>query len=281
MAIPRSVSGFIQDSIIDLATPSIADLARSVVKALVPSQPPNEGFSEVFIVNKLAVEFGDESKLADWVASLDKELASASFFAIKEIKQKKAYKWEEVIAAFNNADALTQIDGSHRRNVRKWSKNSSAWFNFDGSPDSEDVEQLKTWFKGVITELNPKIYDNSELVQNGVIDKLAKIANETGARVNDFGSFFHGTDSHREKVLEISVVRFPNKTQPHILLYRLEVQAWFASSRILFVEENQAGFEVDVQQMKFELNPKIADAISEEHVHKFKEKLEDPDTFDF
>lgn len=260
---------------------TIADIARTASKALMPSKPPHEGYSEVFIQTKLAVEFGDEDTLSDWVASLDKELSTAAFFAVKEIKQKKAFEWESCVAALNNCDALIQEKDSHRRHSDKWSKSTDDFFKVDGSPDSEDVKQLESWFKGSICKFNPKIYENSELVQKGVITRLAKIASETGARISSFEKLFHATDSHRDKVLEISVIRFPTKDNPHLLLYRLVVDAFFQCSRTLAWESNKSGFEYDIQEMKFKLNPDIVDSIRDEHVDKFKNKLEDASTYEW
>lgn len=265
----------------EIAKSSVDNLARFAVNALNPTKPPHEGYNKVYIETKLAVEFGSQESLESWVKDLDDQLATASFFAIKEIKQKQAYEWENTVAALNNCDALVQIKDSHRRSVKTWSKSTTDFFKFDGSADSEDVEKLATWFKEVMCEFNPKIYENSTLVREGVVEKLAAIANETGARVESFESFFTATDSHRDRVLEISIIRFPTKDEPHILLYRLEVDAWFKCNRILFAEDNRAGFEVDVQEMKFKLNDKIAGEIEAEHVKKMKAKLSDESTYNF
>lgn len=186
-----------------------------------------------------------------------------------------------MVAVLNNCDALVQIKDSHKREVKEWSKSTKDFFKFNGSPDSEDVNSLENWFKGVICDFDPKIYENSTLVREGVVTKLAKIAAETGARVKSFESFFTATDSHRDRVLEISIIRFPTKNEPHILLYRLQIDAWFKCNRVLFVEGNQAGFEVDVQEMKFKLNEKVSGTIEKEHVEKFSVKLSDPKTFEW
>ncbi|HAT13027.1 MAG TPA: hypothetical protein DCS91_05105 [Microcoleaceae bacterium UBA11344] len=67
----------------EIAKASVDNLARFALNALHPTKPPHEGYSQVFIETKLAVEFGDEASLTSWVKSLDEELATASFFAIK------------------------------------------------------------------------------------------------------------------------------------------------------------------------------------------------------
>jgi len=258
------------------------NIARAAINGLVAKKPTFEGFSEVYIQDKLAFEFGNEkSKLSDWVNALDDQLAAVSLFAIKEIKSKKLYEWDKMIAALNNCDQLVQVKDSHKKIAETWTKSSQDFFKFNGAPDSDDVRALENWFKEKIVNLDAKIYENSTLVSKGVVTKMAKIATQTGSAVDSFEHFFANNSSQRERVLEISIVRFPFKDDPHLRVFRIVVFAWFNCSRILFAETNKAGFDLDVDVMKFNLNPKIVDAVDAKFVENAKKKLSDPTTFDF
>jgi hypothetical protein len=260
------------------------NLARAAINGLAAKKPESKDhlFDEVYVQDKLAFEFGNEKeKLSDWVNALDDKLAAASLFAIKEIKSKKLYEWEPMIAAFNNCDQLIQEKDSHKKIAKTWEKSSQDFFKFDGSPNSSDVQALSNWFKDQIVSLDPKIYENSTLVQKGVVERLAKLAVQTGSKVDSFEHFFVNNTDERQKVLEISIVRFPYKDDPHVRVFRIVIFAWFHCTRILFAETNKAGFEVECDVMKFTLNPKIVAAVDKEFVDNAKAKLKDPKTFDF
>ena len=110
------------------------------------------------------------------------------------------------------------------------------------------------------------------------MERLAGLASETGVAVKDFESLFAGTDSQRDKVMEIGIIRFPTKNDAKIKLYRLVVFAYFKSSRILFVQHDQAGFEVEYDSVEFKVNTGTIDT---KFANKAKEKLLDASVFDF
>jgi len=244
-------------------------------------QPKFEGYTDVYIETKLAVEFGESKSQSDWVKSLDDELSTISFFAIKEIKSNKAYTWDDCIVSLNNADALVQVNDSYKSKTDIWKKSNTDFFKTDGKPTENAIKELEIFFKSVCDEVDTKIYENSTLVDKGIVTKLASIAQETGARISNFGKLFYAKDSQKEKVLEISIIRFPIKDDPYITLFRIDVEAWFSCNRVLMVENNNSGFNVDVKQVKYNLNKEIKNAISAEHIEKFKAKLDEPDLFDF
>ena len=229
----------------------------------------------------MAAQFGDYENASDWVKELDDELSTLAFFSIKAIKEKQAYEWENCVAALNNSDGLVEMPDSHRSKIGKYTNSSTDVFKVDGSASETEVKKLETLFKETCDEVDPTIFENSELVRLNVPNRMANIAAETGARISNFGKLFYATDEHSERVLEISIVRFPDKETPHLRLFRITIEAWFSCKRVGPVETNNNGFIVDVNAMKFKLNDTIKDVITDKHVQKFKDKLEEPGLFDF
>ena len=114
-----------------------------------------------------------------------------------------------------------------------------------------------------------------------MVTRLAKIAAETGASVNSFKNFWANKDSKSEKVLEIGLIRFPDTENPHIKLYRIQIFAWYNSARVLMVQHDQAGFDLEFDVMKFKANDSIVAEITKEQLKNISNKLEKPATFDF
>jgi len=243
-------------------------------------------YGEVYIQTAMAKEFGKGEELSDWVKALDKEMSIASFYAVKElktaVKEKKKLDWEFVVSIMNNADGITQVPGSHKKVYETLDVSEGmSWFKFDGSPDASKINTIKTWFKQKLIGTDPKIYDNSLIVQNGALNRLAKIAAETGAAVDSVEHFFANHDSKQDKVLEIGVIRFPIKEEPFIKLFRIQIFAWFCSDRVLMVQKDQAGFDLELDVMHFKPVQAVVDKISDEFSTKMVDKLADPDTWDW
>ena len=114
-----------------------------------------------------------------------------------------------------------------------------------------------------------------------MITRLANIAAQTGASVDSFKNFWANTDSQRDKVLEIGLIRFPDKENPHIKLYRIQIFAWYNSARVLMVQHDQAGFDLNVDVMKFKALDNLVEGITADQLKNVSEKLNDPSTFDF
>jgi len=260
----------------------------------VPASPENvlttgpgqdSAFSQVYVQTKLAVEFGDgeHPTLSEWLQKLDDELAGASIWALKAIKSNRSAltDFNQTMTVLNNSDGLIQAPDTFNSRVNRYTRDTQDDFKFDGSPSSADVEALKIWFQQQVNAVDPKIYNNSEIVKNGVVERLAKIASETGARVHDFESFFSGHEEKRERVLELSIIRFPDKANPHVHLFRIEVYAWFSCDRILFHGHNKSGMDVDIKSVKYKLNPAIADKVGGVFAAKAKEKMADDEFFNF
>ena len=265
-----------------MVTESIySDIQNNPIRVLLPTKSTVKGFDEIYVSNKLAVEFSENDvPLSEWAQSLDDDIALASFFALKEIVTKEAFTdFDKCIQVLNNSDQLVQIEGTYKAEAREWRKSSEANWKIDGSPNSEDVKVLEKWFKDYVDSVDPSIYKNSVIVKNGIVTRLAKIANETGARVENFDEIFYDADEKREKVLELSIIRFPSNDQPHIQLFKLVVEASFYSKRITFHECNESGFSFDLKTVKFSFNSALKGATSVENLNKVRKKLADPESY--
>ena len=249
-----------------------------------PPKQEDTPFSKVYIHTGVAKEF-EGVDLSEWVQALDDKMSIACVMAVRDLKLWKEKNgadyltWDKVESVFNNCDYIVKDEASSKRINQMKSYDETNWFKVDGSPDPAREREIITWFKDLFNKAGEQdILDNSVIVQNGTLDRLAAIASETGARVKDFESFFAATDQKRDKVMEIGVIRFPRKGDAKIKLYRLVVFAFFQSSRVLMVQHDQAGVEVEYNSVEFK--PYTA-SIDTQFAEKAKEKLSDPDTFDF
>ena len=246
----------------------------------------NTPFSHVFIHDKIAKEF-DGDNLSDWVQKLDNHMVTACTMAVRDLKLwlkehgADYLTWDKVESIFNNCDYIVKDDASAKRINDIKIYDEVNWFRFDGSPDECRKREIITWFKDLFNkEGEQAVLDNSVIVQEGTLDRLASIAAETGAAVKDPASLFVATDKRSDKVMEIGVIRFPRREDPYIKLFRLEIFAFFKSSRILVGQRDQAGFEIEYNSVQFKPNKRVVDGIAEEFVEKAREKLKDPKTFE-
>ena len=240
-------------------------------------------FSKVFIHTKIAKEF-DSTSLSEWVQALDDEMSVACCMAVKDLKVwlkehgADYLTWDRVQSIFNNCDYIVKDEKSSKRINDIKTFDETRWFNFPGS-DMARKRIILTWFKDLFNKHGEQaVVDNSVIVQEGTLDRLAEIASECGAAVKDAGSLFYGTDSKRDKVMEIGVIRFPKKGDAKIKLFRLVIFAFFKSARILLTQRDQAGFEVEYDSVEFRPNTAAIDA---KFAGKAKAKLAQEDTFDF
>lgn len=111
---------------------------------------------------------------------------------------------------FNNCDYIVKdVKSSKRINDIK-TFNEMNWCKFDGGPDAIRKREIIAWFKDLFNkEGEHDVIDNSVIVQDGTMDRLASIASESGAAIKDPASLFAASDEKSDKVLEIGVIRFP------------------------------------------------------------------------
>ena len=243
----------------------------------------NTPYSKVFIHTRVAKEF-DGVSLSDWAQALDDEMSVACCLAVKDLKKwlkehgADYLTWDRVQSVFNNCDYIVKDESSSKRINDIQAFDQTRWFDFPGS-DEVRKRKILTWFKDLFNKHGEQsVLDNSIIVQGGTLNRLADIASDCGAAVKDPASLFAATDSKRDKVMEIGVIRFPAKGNARIKLFRLSIFAFFKSSRILFAQRDQAGFEVEYDSVEFKPNTA---AIDTKFAAKAKAKLAEEDTFDF
>ena len=237
------------------------------------------------ISTRVAKEFDDVDDLSDWVKELDDEMAVACYTAVSDLKRWKEehgeafLTWERVESIFNNCKDLVKDEKSSKRIHDTKTYDETNAFKFDGSPDSSRMREIITWLKDLFNRNGEQdVIDNSLIFREGSLDHLAAVASETGARIKDFASFFEATEKKRTKAMEIGVIRFPRKGDAKIKLYKLVVYAFFKSKRILFVQEDSSGVEVEYDSVEFK---PCTGAIDTRYAAKAKENLKNPDIFDF
>jgi len=246
----------------------------------------NTPFSKVFIHTKVAKEF-DAVSLSEWVKALDDEMAVACCLAVKELKvwlkehNADCLTWDKVVSIFNNCDYIVKDESSSKRINDIKTFDEKRWFDFPGS-DIVRKKNILTWFKDLFNKNKEQsVLDNSVIVQEGTLDRLAGIASECGAALKDPGSLFYATEQKSDKVMEIGIIRFPTKGNPRIKLFRLVIFAFFKSTRILISQHDQAGFEVEYDSVEFKPNSAVTAKVEKRFIQKAKDKLAQEDTFDF
>ena len=240
-------------------------------------------FSKVFISTRVAKEFDGEN-LSEWAQALDDEMSVACCLAVRDLKLwlkkhgAEYLTWDKVQSVFNNCDYIVKDDKSSKRINDVKTFDETSFFNFEGTNLARKREIL-TWFKDLFNKKGEQsVVDNSVIVQEGTLDRLADIASECGAAIKDPATLFAATEQKSDKVMEIGVIRFPKKGDAKIKLFRLVIFAFFKSSRILFGQRDQAGFEVEYDSVEF--RPNTA-AIDTKFAAKAKAKLAEDDTWDF
>ncbi|KAK5048601.1 hypothetical protein LTR84_005692 [Exophiala bonariae] len=198
--------------------------------------------------------------------------------------------WDNVVSAMKS-NSLLQLeggDGIHRSD--QITKSGSGDFKFDGSPDMGFVSevrpdqheerrrslsidmishQIETWFKNLIGD--------SDIINtmNVNIQDLARVAAQSGASVDGVGAVFGKDESHFKNVLDIGALRYPDLTNPYFKVYRIVVNAWSHSSRILFHQEDSNGINGDYHCCNFKPNPERIASLREEVRHQAIQIAED------
>jgi len=250
------------------------------------STPTAKGtpFSKVFIHTRVAKEF-DSVNLSEWAQALDDQMSVACCMAVKDLKVwmkehgADYLTWDRVMSIFNNCDYIVKDEKSAKRINDVKTYDDTSFFNFQGTNLSRKREIL-TWFRQLFNKHGEQsAVDNSVIVQEGTLDRLADIASECGAAVKDPVTLFAADEQKSDKVMEIGVIRFPKKGDARIKLFRLVIFAFFKSSRkFVALQRDQAGFEVEYDSVEFKPNTA---AIDTKFAQKAKDKLAQADTFDF
>ena len=108
---------------------------------------------------------------------------------------------------------------------------------------------------------------------------MATISAETGASVDSFEHFFANNASKCVQVSELSVIRFPDKEHPYLMLYKIRMFAWRETQRVLFLQTDESGFDISVNMAKFKVVQSVVDRITDEEMKQVTDKLNEPSFF--
>ncbi|KLO05171.1 hypothetical protein SCHPADRAFT_734493 [Schizopora paradoxa] len=143
---------------------------------------------------------------------------------------------------------LLQLEGQpiHRTDgIRKGGTNA---FKFDRGTDSGIVREVHTWFVNLIGD------DDVVKACGFTIDSVADIVATSGASIDSFESFFSADNYTSKNVLNVGILRYPDVDQPHFKLFRIQLNAWSKTSRILFVSDESSGLNGNYQMSIFKPN---------------------------
>lgn len=155
----------------------------------------------------------------------------------------------------------------------------TTWFKFDAGTNDARKREIVKWFTDLFNKQGEQdVLKNLVIVQGGTLDRLASLAAKSGTAIECPAEFFLGSNQRSDKVIEIGVIRFPRKDDSRIKLFRLEVFAFFKSSRAMLYEHVETGFEIEYNSMEFVC---YTDAIDTAFAEKARNKLSDPKTYDW
>ena len=242
-----------------------------------------ETSTTVGINTRIAKEFNGVD-LKEWAQALDSEMAVACHEIVKSLNQRKMTRganltWDDVVYVFNNSYFVNQDQTKSKRIRDSLEWDETNFFKFDGSPDEIRKREITNWISNLMTRNGEKdVYDNAAIFNKNTLDRLASIASQSGATVKDPASLFGASESQKEKVLEISVIRFPEKWNSKIKIYRIIIFSWFKCTRVLFGQHDKTGFEIEYDSSEYKPNTA---AIDNQQAAKAKTELSKPHMFDF
>ena len=237
---------------------------------------------EVLNGSRIAVEFNGV-QLSEWVKELDDYLAVMCCDVMEALNRKKRARgdflqWEDVVSAVSSCSCVINV-GSCKHIDDEYTFDEVNFFKFDGSPDDVRTQKIISWVKNLmIRQGEQSITDNAEIFGPQILNRLARIASQSGATVRDHVSLMGASERQKERVMEFSVIRFPFKKNSKIKVFRAVLLAWFKCTRVLFGQHDESGFEFTYDSYEFKPN---THAIDKRYASEAKAKLSQPGAFDF
>jgi len=165
-------------------------------------------------------------------------------------------------------NTILELEGQPIHKTDSIRKGGSNAFKFDSGTDSGIVREVNSWFVNFIGD------DDIIRACGFTIDSVAKIVATSGASIDSFESFFSADNSTSKNVLNVGILRYPDVDQPHFKLFRIELNAWSRTSRILFVSDESSGLDGDFQMSIFKPNDVQMAALSAETKQLFVDDAE-------
>jgi len=220
--------------------------------------------SQDYLHMELAPSYGTLTK--DSIKELDEKLKVMIAGTMKELAKLQDKGWDNVKATMMQNE-LIQLEGDEIARTDKLIKNSSHDFKVDGSADSGIVREVQTWFAGLVAD--------EDVLKSTKIDVvvLGNIVAQTGVTVDSFEKFFGGSEHHSRTLVDIGVLRFPDLDRPFFKLYRIRLEAWSDSTRILFHSEDKNGITGEFNSCKFVPRASVMAGLTESAVKKAVESV--------
>ncbi|KAJ3559794.1 hypothetical protein NP233_g11175 [Leucocoprinus birnbaumii] len=189
-------------------------------------------------------------------------------FQKKRADLNRELTWEEVMSVMMQNSVLEAADGKVDRSDTFTKPSKIKAFKFDGSADDTVVKEVQTWFTKLIGD--PDILKATKID----IKVLAEIVAQTGATVDSFEAFFYKNEHHEKGLIDIGVLRFPDIDNPYFKVYRIQLRAWSACARYLFVQEDQSGITGEFNARNFRPRESVLSKIKKEIMEQGVEEAE-------
>ncbi|KAL2270014.1 hypothetical protein VTJ83DRAFT_2198 [Remersonia thermophila] len=251
-----------------LAFSGIPDIAKIVKDFDFSKIDVRESSREDYLTVKLAPSYGKLN--SESIKAMDEHLKIMIAAALKAIAAipPQERSWERVIGAMTQSPLLEPKDDGISR-ADKLIKSGTNVFKIDGSPDQGIVREVKSWFTSLI---NDEDVLNSTQIDIGV---LADIVAQTGATVDHAETILYKHERHEKTLVDIGVLRFPDPENPFFKVYRIQLEAWSSSARILFVQEDQNGISGQYNVRRFQPRSSVIEGISKDIRKKAVKEAED------
>jgi len=215
----------------------------------------------------LAPSFGELNQ--ESVKMMDDELKimiSGTLHLLEKIPPKER-TWDKVMSTMMQASLLEPSDGKVDR-VDKLLKSGVNVFKFDGSPDAAIVKEVEGWFS--------KLISDEDVLRSTKIDikVLAQIVAQTGATIDSFETLFYKNESHEKTMVDIGILRFPDISHPYFKVYRIKLDAWSQSKRVLMVQDDQNGITGEFNARNFRPRKEVIAELAEKTKKKAIEETE-------
>ena len=236
------------------------------------------------INDRIAKDFNGVSP-SKWTQALNSEMAVACYELVKALNQRKNIlgvnylTWDDVVYVLRSCKYFNQDAGNTKHIEESLNWDDTNFFKFDGSPDVVRKRIIMTWVKDLMNKHGEQsTLDNSVILHDDNLSRLASIASQSGATVKDPITLVGASEKQRKKEIEISVIRFPKKWECKIKIYRIMIFSWFKCTRVLFGQHDESGIELEYDTFEFMPN---ATAIDKRCAEEAKAKMSQPNFFNF
>jgi len=205
----------------------------------------NDNTRNDYLYTSLAPSWGKLT--AESIKNLDKELkvmigvTMDALAAIPPVER----TWEKLVSTMIQIPVL-EPDGTNLiSRSERLDKSGTNVFKFDGSPNAPIVREVENWFKALISDAD--VLSSTRID----INVLANVVAQTGAIADGLDLFTIKEESYRKDLLDISVLRFPDISNPYFKLCRIKLSAWRHSKRFFFVQEDRSGISGEYKAQNF------------------------------